>query len=270
MPSSSNHDAFVHGVAGRRACSQLPWHAHWIGSLFMEIHLQVIFEFSFFQRNWNWFLQTVYYRHMNPLKYLVHYCLLHLPSSLTKLSPPSACACDLWPGLSHLGGDTRVEMVWLWRGRLWRGRWCLPFTQCTGVFLLLPDIGLLSNSGVSGMKVNAEVSARKWPQSVTGTAASGNWTKGRCSLGADLNPALIWGFLWNFPKAVTRNPANRQMLTCHSGIAFEWRQPTGVCVVWKWSLHPSREGRAPLVAFYRKPLVLVSVRSHILPGDLVV
>lgn len=102
MPSSSNHDAFVHGVAGRRACSQLPWHAHWIGSLFMEIHLQVVFEFSFFQRNWNWFLLTVYYRHMNPLKYLVHYCPLYLPSSLTKPSPPSACACDLWPGLSHL------------------------------------------------------------------------------------------------------------------------------------------------------------------------
>lgn len=192
--------------------------------------------------------------------------------------PPLSLSC-LLPRLVHAtsglvslicGGDTRVEMVWLWRGRVWRGRWCLPFTQCTGVFLLLPDIGLLSNSGVSGMKVNAEVSARKWPQSVTGTAASGNWTKGRCSLGADLNPALIWGFLWNFPKAVTRNPANRQMLTCHSGIAFEWWQPTGVCVVWKWSLHPCREGRAPLVAFYRKPLVLVSVRSHILPGDLVV
>lgn len=102
MPSSSNHDALVHGVAGRRACSQLPWHAHWIGSLFMEIHLQVIFKFSFFQRNWNWFLQTVYYRHMNPLKFLVHYCPLYLLSSLTKLFPSLACACNLWPGVSHL------------------------------------------------------------------------------------------------------------------------------------------------------------------------
>lgn len=28
MPSPTNCDAFVDGVAGRRACSQLPWHTH--------------------------------------------------------------------------------------------------------------------------------------------------------------------------------------------------------------------------------------------------
>lgn len=62
-------------------------------------------------------------------------------------------------------------------------------SPCSAVFFRLAGSGLLSNSGVSGMKVTAEDSVRGWPGSVTGAAAGGNRTKGRRGLGAD--PALL-------------------------------------------------------------------------------
>jgi hypothetical protein len=149
--------------------------------------------------------------------------------------------------------------VCLWRGsfrvpfRVWRGPWSLFF---------------ISHAPVCSSSWLAEDSLRGWLARVCDKRCNQWWNQKAVQFGCWPQPCSCLGFSLDLPQ--TTHSTNRQKVTFHSGTALEWQQTTGAFVLHGYACTIAERTAPPWVAFHRKPLVLVCVWSHILPGDLVV